>query len=171
VVAPYNQHDVSITVREMKREEAALFVEIHHAAVRGLAATDYPIAVIEHWAPPITAATIERFLSNRDRELRLIAELDRQPAGIGAIVVSKAELRACYVAPHAARRGVGSALVAELERIARAHRLEHLELESSITAEPFYSALGYNVVQRGELRISPTVRMASVTMRKPLLVP
>ena len=88
--------------------------------------------------------------------------------GIGAIVVSHSELRACYVAPHAARRGVGSALVAEIERIARERGLDHLELESSITAEPFYAALGYQVETRGVHLLSPGVPMAAVTMRKRL---
>src|SRR5262249_13914583 len=115
-----------------------------------------------------TARAIEQFLVNRDEELRLIADLDGSPVGIGAIVVSTSELRACYVGTKAARRGVGSAIVAEIERIAREHGLAHLQLESSVTAEPFYSALGYEIVERGEHVIAPGVPMAAVKMRKRL---
>jgi putative acetyltransferase len=97
-----------------------------------------------------------------------VAEIDGEPVGIGAMVVSNSELRACYVAPSAARRGVGSALVADIERIAREHGLDHLQLESSITAEPFYSALGYQVEGRGEHLLSSGVPMAAVKMRKRL---
>jgi putative acetyltransferase len=144
-------------------------MEIHHDAVRGIAAKDYPDAVVEKWAPlPITDVMLERFLNNRDDEIRLIAEVGHQAAGIGAVVVGKSELRACYVAPTAVRRGVGSAIVAEIERIARAHGLTCLELESSLTAEPFYAALGYHVEKRGELSIGPGVQMAAVKMRKQL---
>jgi putative acetyltransferase len=150
----------------MRREDARRFLEIHHAAVRGLAAGDYPPSVIEAWARPITDHAIERFLANRDGEFRLVAEIDGEPVGIGAIVVSHSELRACYVTPSVARRGVGTALVAKIEGIAREHRLGHLELESSITAEPFYAALGYEVESRGELLLSPDVPMAAVKMRK-----
>jgi putative acetyltransferase len=159
---------MSITIREMRHEDARLFLEIHHAAVRGIAAKDYTPAVVEVWARPITDQVIERLLANRDEEVRLIAEVDGKPLGIGAIVVSNSELRACYVAPSAARRGVGTALAAKIEEIAREHRLDHLELESSITAEPFYSALGYQVESRGELYLSPDVPMAAVKMRKRL---
>ena len=159
---------MSVTVREMRPEDARRFLEIHHAAVRGIAAKDYPASVVEAWARPITDQVIERFLANRDREVRLVAEIDGEPVGIGAIVINNSELRACYVAPTAARRGVGSALVAEIERIARAHRLDHLQLESSITAEPFYSALGYQVESRSEHLLSPGVPMAAVKMRKRL---
>lgn len=159
---------MSVTIREMRAEDAHRFLEIHHAAVRGIAAQDYPASVVEAWAPPITDQVIEQFLANRDQEVRLIAEVDGEAVGIGAIVVSNSELRACYVDPSAAGRGVGSALVAEIERIAREHRLDHLHLESSLTAEPFYSALGYKVESRGEHLLSPSVPMAAVKMRKRL---
>jgi putative acetyltransferase len=155
-----------LTVREMQPEDARRFLEIHQAAVRGIAAKDYPDSVVDAWARPITDKMIEGFLANRDHETRLIAEIDGDPVGVGALVVRDAELRACYVAPPAARRGVGSALVAEMERIAREHRLDHLQLESSITAEPFYASLGYEVEQRGERPIGPGVTMAAVKMRK-----
>jgi putative acetyltransferase len=117
---------------------------------------------------PITDQGIERFFANRDREIRLVAEIDGEPLGIGAIVIGNSELRACYVAPGAARCGVATALVAKIEEIAREHGLDHLELESSITAEPFYSALGYQVEGRGELFLSPDVSMTAVKMRKRL---
>jgi putative acetyltransferase len=159
---------VPITVRQMQPEDARRFLEIHHAAVRGIAAKDYPTSVVEAWARPITDQVIERFLENSDGEVRLVAEIDGEPAGIGAIVVSNSELRACYVAPSAARLGVGSALVSEIERIAREHHLDHLQLESSITAEPFYSALGYQVESHGEHLLAPNVSMAAVKMRKRL---
>jgi len=159
---------MSVTVREMRSGDARRFLEIHHAAVRGIAARDYPAGVVEAWAPPITEQLIDRFLANRDGEVRLVAEIDGEPVGIGAIVVGASELRACYVLPAAARRGVGSAIVSEIERIARDHRLDQLHLESSTTAEPFYAALGYRVESRGELLLSAGVLMAAVKMRKRL---
>ncbi|MET0216212.1 MAG: GNAT family N-acetyltransferase, partial [Vicinamibacterales bacterium] len=70
--------------------------------------------------------------------------------------------------PDAARRGVGSALVAEIERTARHHRLTHLELLSSLTAEPFYRALGYEVEDRVEHVLGSGGRMPAVKMRKTL---
>ena len=152
----------------MRPEDARRFLEIHHAAVRGIAAKDYPTSVVDAWARPITDQSIERFLENRDHEIRLVAEIDGEPVGVGAFVVSHCELRACYVAPTATRRGVGSALIVEIERIAQQHGVDHIRLESSITAEQFYSALGYEVESRGELLIAPGVPMAAVKMRKRL---
>ena len=152
----------------MRPEDARRFLEIQSAAVRGLAAKDYPPSVIEAWASSTGEHVVERFLANSDQELRLIAEIDGQPVGIGAIVVASSELRACYVAPDAARRGVGTAIVAEIERIARDRQLDHLHLEASITAEPFYLALGYRVESRHAFALRSGVSMAAVQMRKHL---
>jgi putative acetyltransferase len=49
----------------MRNEDALAFLEVHHAAVRGLAAKDYPQQVIEDWAPTlITDESIRRVLVN-----------------------------------------------------------------------------------------------------------
>jgi len=105
---------MSIKVREMLNSDARACLEVHHAAVRGIAAKDYPTEVVEDWAPmPVTEKSIERFLINSDGELRLVAEIDGRIVGVGALVLANCEFRACYVAPEAARRGVGSALVRE----------------------------------------------------------
>jgi putative acetyltransferase len=146
-------------------------LEIHHAAVRGLAADDYPASVIDAWAASVTDQSVKRFerlLASHDGEVRLIAECGGEPVGIGALAVNTSELVACYVTPHAARRGVGTALVAAVERIAREHHLDHLHLQSSVTAEPFYAALGYHVESRGETRLGSGVSMAAIAMRKRL---
>jgi putative acetyltransferase len=158
-----------VLVRPMQAHEARRFLEIHHDSVRGLAANHYPASVIEAWAPqPVTDERLQRFLQNRDNEIRLIAERDGEPVGIGALVVGNFELRACYVLARAVRQGVGTALVAEIERLACEHGISELYLESSVNAEPFYSALGYRVEKRGEHTIAPGVSMAAVKMRKAL---
>ncbi len=81
---------------------------------------------------------------------RLRRPYRRPPPCVGAILSKNAELRACYVAPEAARKGVGSALVLELEQVAREQGMAYLELDSSLTAEPFYVAHGYEVRGHGE---------------------
>src|SRR6516225_908756 len=124
-----------VVVRPMQAAESRRFLEIHHESVWGLAANDYPTAVIDAWAPPLNAERLDRFLQNRDNEIRWIAEVGGEAVGIGALVVANAELRACYVLPEAARRGIGTALVAEIERLARQHGIRDLRLESSVTAE------------------------------------
>jgi putative acetyltransferase len=152
----------------MRPGEGRTFWDIHTRAVRGLAAPYYSPEIIDGWAFRVTDEGIRRFLRNPDHEIRLIAELNGVPVGLGALVISELELRACYVVPEAARQGVGSALVREIERLARDHGLTELNLQSSINAEPFYIALGYAVVERGEHVLRSGHRMAAVRMRKGL---
>ncbi len=91
---------MSLVVRPMRDEEARSFLAIQRAAVRGLAAKDYPASVIDTWAPlPVTDTAIAFFRVNHDNEIRLIAELDGALVGIGALVLAESELRACYVVP------------------------------------------------------------------------
>ena len=159
---------MATSVRPMLAEEARAFLDIHTRSVRGLAASHYPPDVIEAWVVPITEEYIRGFIKNPDNEIRLVAELDGALVGLGCLVVQNSELRACYVAPEAVRKGVGSALVREIERIAREHGLGHLHLDASINAEPFYTALGYEVVGRGEHVWPSGQRMEAVMMRKAL---
>jgi putative acetyltransferase len=160
---------MTIVVRPMRLEDARAFLDVHHAAVRGLAAKDYPLDVVEDWAPlPISDHAVEKVRATHTQEIRFIAEIDDRVVGIGALVPARNELRACYVAPMAARKGVGRKLVCAIEVAARGRGLANLELESSISAEPFYVALGYSVLERTEHVLATGRRMACVRMRKSL---
>lgn len=154
----------------MRQEDARVFLEVHHAAIRGSAVRDYPSAVIEAWAPlPVTNDAIKQIENNHEEEHRLIAEIDGQIVGIAALLAKNTEIRACYVAPEASRKGVGSALLREMEREATEQGLTFLELDSSVTAESFYSFHGYQILERGEHVLKSGLRMACVKMHKDLV--
>jgi putative acetyltransferase len=160
----------TLLLREMCAGDAAEFLRVHHEAVRVIAAKDYAPEIIEEWAPiPISNEAITRVAANPDNEIRIVAELEGEIVGIAVIIQTGNELRACYVLPKAVRMGVGSALVSRLEQIALEHGLEYLQLLSSITAEPFYTSLGYESLERSEHVLSTGGRMACVKMRKQIL--
>lgn len=158
---------MAVTVRRMRPDESVLFLTLHSRSVRGLAATHYPPEVIDAWTMPLTGGSVEAFEENVDGEIRLIAELDGEAAGLGALVLNTAELRACYVVPEAARRGVGTAIVREIERLAIQYGVQQLHLHASLNGEAFYTRLGYQVDGRTEilLRGQP---MAAILMSKRL---
>jgi putative acetyltransferase len=163
---------LEIVIREMRPEDARAFLEVHHAAVRDAAANDYPAEVIDAWAPAqITDEAVAFVRANPEGEIGLIAEIGGRIVGVAALVVTNAELRACYVAPEANRRGVGSALIRKLEHVARERGLAFLELDSSVTAAPFYESLGYEIRELGEHVLANGQRMACVKMRKALSTP
>ena len=104
---------MAVTVRPLRDDEIRLYLQIHERAIRGLAAGHYSEDAIEGWVVPATAENVRRLTLNADREIRLLAELDGKPVGIGALVLEASELRAVYVSPEGARQGCGSALVHE----------------------------------------------------------
>ena len=136
--------------------------------VLGLAASHYSQDAIEGWVVPATAENVRRLTLNADREIRLLAELDGKPVGIGAPVLETSELRAVYVSPEGARQGCGSALAHEIERLAREGDVTRLTLHASLNAERFYSDLGYSVLERTEVVLPDDHRMAAVVMGKDL---
>jgi GNAT superfamily N-acetyltransferase len=58
-----------------------------------------------------------------------------------------ARIRAFFIAPEAARRGVGSALFATCKQAAQAHGFQRLELMATLPGVPFYSALGFQKIE------------------------
>lgn len=159
---------MAATVRPLRDHEIRLYLEIHERAIRGLGVSHYSPDDIEGWVVPATDENVRRLALNPDREIRLVAELDGEPVGIGALVLEESELRAVYVSPEGARRGCGSALVREIERIAKDNGLAHLTLHASLNAERFYADLGYDVLERTEVVLPNDHRMAVVRMEKEL---
>ena len=162
---------MAVTVRPLRNDEMRLYLEIHERAVRGLAGSHYSRDDIEGWVVPATDENLRRLALNPDRELRLIAELDGRPVGMGALVLEQSELRAVYVSPEGARRGCGSALVHAIERIARDNGVARLALHASLNAERFYADLGYEILDRTTVVLPNGHRMAVVRMGKDLQGP
>lgn len=156
---------MSFVIRPFESSDAKQWFEVHHAAVRQTATSDYSQAVIDAWASSIDAAKIEYLMADQSGA-KLVAELDGEIVGIGEIALGNCELRACYVSPRFGRQGVGKALVAELEAIAKATGITALTLDSSVTAERFYRDLGYEVSGQGQHVLHTGEPMACVLMTK-----
>ena len=107
--------------------------------------------------------------SNPNDEYRLVAEIEGQAVAIAVLGAKNHEVRACCVTPEACRRRVGSGLLQDIERAAIQRGLEFLAAESSLTAEPFYAANGYFVLEHSEHSLHGGKRMSCVKMREHLV--
>jgi putative acetyltransferase len=159
---------MTFAVRPLRADEGRIYLEIVNSAIHGLAVSHYTPEAIDGWVVPVTDETVQDLMLNADHEIRLVAELDGCAVGIGALILERSELRACYVSPDVARRGCGSALVHEIERLARENGLTRLELAASLNAEFFYAAHGYEVRERSDVVLRNGHKMAAVWMTKNL---
>ena len=79
-----------------------------------------------------------------------------------------ARIRAFFVHPDWARRGVARLLLRECERSAGASGFRRLELMATLTGLPFYEREGFTVLERQELELPDGVRFPLVRMTRDL---
>ncbi len=121
-------------------------------AIRETAAADYDPAQIAAWSRFDPAA----WSAQRAARTTLVARIDGAPAGF-ADLEADGHLDRLYVHPAHGRRGVARCLVAVVEARAVTLGLDALHTEASLTARPFFEAVGFRVlaeetVERGGQR-------------------
>jgi GNAT superfamily N-acetyltransferase len=79
-----------------------------------------------------------------------------------------ARIRAFFVAPQAARRGIGRRILERCEAAARAAGFRSLELMSTLPGVPFYAALGFEAVEDVTDALPGGVVLRFVRMRRGL---
>ena len=79
-----------------------------------------------------------------------------------------ARIRAFFVAPEHARRGIGRRLLARCEAEALAHGFRSAELAATLTGVPLYQALGYLPTRRFSHPLGPGLAIDFVNMHKAL---
>jgi GNAT superfamily N-acetyltransferase len=77
-----------------------------------------------------------------------------------------ARIRAFFVHPHWARRGLARRLYAAYARAAYDARFRELELMATRPGEPFYLALGFTVVERVVITLPGDVQVPFARMRR-----
>jgi len=82
--------------------------------------------------------------------------------------VDAARVRAFYVDPAWARRGIGRALLARCEAAARAEGFGRLELLATLPGVPLYSALGYTELAPMDVPLEEGLALPGVVMGKAL---
>lgn len=79
-----------------------------------------------------------------------------------------ARIRAFFVHPRFARRGLGRLLYAECESEARAAGFHRFELMATLPGEPLYAALGFIPVERTGAHLPGDVVVPLVKMERPI---
>ncbi|WP_017327541.1 GNAT family N-acetyltransferase [Synechococcus sp. PCC 7336] len=110
--------------------------------------------------------------TNNPRQYRahfvLVAAIERQVVGYTSLWGRT--LQAMYVDPRYARQGIGRALLKAMEVRASERRIWQLKVNSSLNAESFYRACGFEVLNHTVTRYAgfDSIEIPVVTMAKKL---
>ncbi|MBT2294443.1 GNAT family N-acetyltransferase [Pseudomonas fluorescens] len=121
--------------------------------------------VVAAWVRNNTLAHIRPWLV--DPRLRLtVARLQGRPAGV-AMASASGRIAFCYVQPESFRRGVGQALVRDIEAWLRGRGVARVRLNSTRSSQAFYRHLGFE--QSADAFAIGGVK--AIAMHKPLIAP
>jgi GNAT superfamily N-acetyltransferase len=79
-----------------------------------------------------------------------------------------AKIRAFFVHPEWARRGIGGLILAECEHAAKDAGFTRLEMGATLSGVPFYRAKGYAAIKNQEASLANGEKLAIVRMGKKL---
>jgi N-acetylglutamate synthase-like GNAT family acetyltransferase len=80
-----------------------------------------------------------------------------------------ARIRAFFVHPAWARRGIGRSILIRSEQAIRSARFGAVELVATLAGEPLYTAFGYSAVERYEIPMADGLHLPIVRMSKRLM--
>ena len=176
------------TLRLARAEDVTALERLIPISVRALQAPYYSSAQMEAALGPIFGV---------DRQLikdgtYFVAEQDRQIVGCGGWSRRKAlfggdrgragedialdpqcdpaRIRAFFVHPTLARRGIGRSILVACEQAILAAHFRTVDLVATLAGEPLYAAYGYAAVERYEIALAgglslPVVRMSKLLKR------
>lgn len=82
--------------------------------------------------------------------------------------IDAARIRAFFVHPSWARRGIGKCILEACEAAIISARFHHISLCATLAGEPLYAAFGYSVVDRYEIPMAHGLTLPVVRMTKSL---
>ena len=171
-----------IRIRAAEPADTAALEALYDRSMRELGGNDYTAAQIESCLRYIVSVD-PNLIADRTY---FVAEIDgtlvgcggwtrRAPAfrtsANGAVVVTDdtaALMRAIFVHPDWARRGIASRIMAFLEACAREAGSRQAALVATLTGVPLYRALGYTIRERFDIDLPDGTAVAAIRMDKPL---
>lgn len=129
-------------IREATPEDAARISTIIIAALRETNALDYPAEVIAQVEQSFSPAAVLGYLVQRQV---FVATLEDRLVATASL--DRDTVRSVFVHPSSQGTGVGRQLMQRIEWVAVQGSVQLLRVPSSVTAQGFYSALGFVAVR------------------------
>ena len=154
-----------VTIRRARLEDKEAIWRVHSSAIKGTCKSHYLPAQIQGWASLLEPENYRELIQSREF---LVAEDDGLIVGFGQLNQQSGEVEAVYVRPDYGGRGVGSALLKQLEGVAQESGIASLHLLSSLNAVSFYERAGYIRGGEGTHQLRDSIALALVYMDKKL---
>ena len=138
---------MTVALRPFLPSDGPALARLFRASVDLLTEDDYSEAQRVAWTA--AADDLAGFIARLAQSLTLVATVDHATAGFAALAKDKIDM--LYVHPDYAGRGVATALVDALEKLAAARGATALATDASDTARDFFAARGYVAEQRNSV--------------------
>ncbi len=152
----------AVSLRPYLQSDAERCAEIFRASIEELASEDYSPDQCAAWAAG--ADELAGFAKRLAGALTLVALVEGQPAGFASLKGADA-LDMVYVDPPYARRGVGTALLDALVKLATARGAKIVTSDVSDTARPLFERLGFQAQRRNLVQLDQEW-LANTTMTR-----
>jgi N-acetylglutamate synthase-like GNAT family acetyltransferase len=130
-----------IAIRRATTNDSRAVHEIVLQALRETNARDYPASVIDR----LILTLPEKVASNLETWHAFVAIVDERVVGTASL--SGHTVKSVFVHPDYQRGGIATKLMGAVENAALAQSVYSLNVQSSITAQPFYAKWGFNIVR------------------------
>lgn len=146
---------MNIEIRPYRPDDCPELAELFYDTVHTVNRADYSNEQLNAWASGHVDinAWNRSFLSHKT----VIAEIGSVIVGFGDIDISvecsicaKGYIDRLYVHRDYQRRGIGRAIISALEKYATENAVREITTYASLTAKPFFEAMGYTFVCRNE---------------------
>jgi putative acetyltransferase len=129
---------MKVVYRPAALDDTNRLFDLRRHSIINLAVKDLTIEEATRWADKLTVVGMERKICKLEI---WVVEIDQKVAGWGAIRGFR--LEGLYMAPEFVGRGVGTGLLAFLERLMQGRGMSAVFAEASSNAEAFYLRRGY----------------------------
>jgi putative acetyltransferase len=156
----------AVSLRPYLPSDAERCAAIFRASVEELAIEDYSVEQCAAWAARADEPDFPKRLAGA---LTLVAIVDGEPVGFASLKGAET-IDTLYVDPDFARRGVATALLDALVRLAAARGAKTLAGDVSDTARPLFERHGFQAQRRNLVQLDDEW-LANTTMTKRLAPP
>jgi len=136
---------MEVPIRKATHQDSEALCEIHVSSIRELGKSHYSEAEVDAWS---TGRTPARYVGHISERHVIVAQNRFMPVGFATLDIMTGEILQHYVRPEYARKRIGTLILDEPLRVARAAGLHEVHCISSLNARDFYVAAGFQPGQK-----------------------